>query len=142
MQADYLILADAVAVAQGKHYIHGGGWNSLFVPSLPASHPVVGIATRLRIPQSEANQRHTVEIDVLEGEDGESILPDAPLQSTFDVGQPLNAVPHSDQVLALAFNVANLQFRASGIYTIVLRVNEHDLATTQFSVIHLPEAPA
>lgn len=140
MRTDYLILADAVAVAEGKHYIHGGGWSSLFVPSFPAIHPVMGIAARLRIMPNELNQQHTVEVDV-QDEKGRSIFPEAPLQTTFHIGHSINAVPNSEQVLPLALNVTHLQFQEQGVYTVVLRGDGQDLETSQFNVIYLPEHP-
>lgn len=140
MRADYLILADAVSVAEGKHYIHGGGWSSLFVASFPAVHPVMGIAARLRISPDEINQPHTVEVDVI-GENRESIFPDIPLQTTFHIGHPTNTVPNSEQVLPLAFNLNYLQFHEQGVYTVVLRGDGENLETSQFTVVYLPEPP-
>jgi hypothetical protein len=139
VQIDYLILADAVAVAEGKHYIHGGGWATLFAASFPATHPVLGVAARLRFSAEEANQLHTLEIDVV-GEGGESIL-DEPLQRPVDVRRPDRSIPGSDRVLQLAFNITHLQFQGPGAYTIALRVDERDLETLRFNVVSLPEIP-
>ena len=41
MQIDYLVLADAVAAVGGKHYIHGGGWDTLFSRTFPFVHPTL-----------------------------------------------------------------------------------------------------
>ncbi len=141
MQADYLILADTVAAAEGKLYIHGAGWDTLFVPSFPATHPVLGVGSRLRFSWEETNQEHTVEVDVLSDEDSNSILPNPPLRGTVKVGQPAHLAPGSVQALPLALNFTNLEFRAPGTYAIVLRVNEHDLATSRFNVVSLPGVP-
>jgi hypothetical protein len=64
MQIDYLVLADAVSAAEGKHYIHGGGWDTLFVSSLPATHPMIGVAVRLRIPWEETGQQLVLEFPI------------------------------------------------------------------------------
>lgn len=137
MQADYLILADAVAAAEGKLYIHGAGWDTLFVPSFPTAHPVLGIATRLRISWEETNQTHTIEVDVLRDKSGNSIIPNPPgaLRGTINARRPAHIAPGSDQVLPLALSFTNLEFREPGAYTLVLRVNEHDLETARFNVI-------
>lgn len=139
MQADYLILADAVAAAEGKLYIHGAGWDTLFVPAFPATHPMLGVGTRLRVSWKETNQEHVIEVDVRSDGDGNSILPDPPgtLRGAVTIGRPVYLTPGSDQALPLALNFTNLEFRAPGMYVIVLRVNERDLATSRFNVISL-----
>ena len=37
MQADYMLLADAVAATDGKLYIHGAGWDSILIPVAPTT---------------------------------------------------------------------------------------------------------
>jgi hypothetical protein len=137
LRVDYLVLADAVAAAEGKHYIHGAGWDTLFVASFPATHSVLGVAARLRITWQETNQPLTLEVDVLGGEDGNSILPE-PIQATINVGRPANLAPGSDQLLPLALSFTNLQFREPGTYIVVIRVDEQALAESRFNVTSLP----
>ena len=94
MHVDYLILADSVAVAEGKHYIHGGGWDTLFALTFPALHPVLGFAARLRVPLEETSQELAVEVDV-QSEEGNSILPQ-PLRGILNAERPPHVVPDSD----------------------------------------------
>jgi hypothetical protein len=61
MQVDYLVLADAAAAVEGKHYIHGAGWDRLLAPSFPVTHPLMSVAIRFRIGWTETNQPHEVE---------------------------------------------------------------------------------
>ena len=144
MQLDYLLLADAVAVAEGKQYIHGAGWDTLFVSSVPAIHPVLGIAGRLRIPWEEANQPHGLEMDILAEETGDSIVPDPPgvLRGTVNIGHPPDVAPGSDQLLPLALTFTNLQFERSGAYAVVLRVDGDTLEQLRFHVTSLPGTSA
>jgi hypothetical protein len=140
MQVDYLILADSVAVAEGKHYIHGGGWDTLFTFSFPALHPVLGIATRLRVPSEETGQQFTVEVDVQGGEEGSSILTE-PLRGIVNAERPPHAPRDSDLLLHLALSFTNLRFESPGSYNVVLRVDGQPLAESRFNVISLPELP-
>ena len=133
MQVDYLVLADAVTVAEGKHYIHGGGWDTLFVASLPATHPVLSVAVRLRLPWEETNQQLTLEVDVLGSEERRSILSE-PLRGVVNVERLPHIPPGSDLPLHLAFSFTNLLFEHPGPHTIVLRIDGQPLAESQFNV--------
>ena len=86
MRIDYLILADAVAVADGKHYIHGGGWDTLFAATFPAHHPSLGVAARLRIPWEEMNQQFALEVNVLL--DGKDSIFAEPLRGPVNAQRP------------------------------------------------------
>jgi hypothetical protein len=135
VRADYLVLADAVAAAEGKLYIHGAGWDTIYVLSFPAQHPTLGVAARLRVPWEATNQQHLLEIDVvISGEDGNSILPE-PLRTHIDVGRPANLAPGSDQLLPIALSFANLQFREPGSYAVVLRTDGRVLTSSTFHVV-------
>jgi hypothetical protein len=143
MQVDYLVLADAVSVSEGKHYIHGGGWDTLFVASLPATHPMLGVAVRLRIPWDETGQQLALEVDVLGGEGRNSIL-NEPLRGIVSAERPSNLPPGSDLLLHLALSFTNLYLANSGSYDIVLRVDGEPLAASaasRFNVVAPPAPP-
>lgn len=139
MQVDYLVLADMATVAEGKLYIHGAGWDSLFAGSFPVTHPVMGIAIRLRIPWTDTNQPHRLELDAV-NEDGQSILPapPGPIQGTINVGRPSQLKPGQDQALALAFTINGLTFADPGIYAIIVRLDGLEVDRAAFSVALLP----
>jgi uncharacterized protein DUF6941 len=140
MQVDYLILADSVAVAEGKHYIHGGGWDTLYTSSFPIVHPMFGVAASLRVPADEQGEQLALEVDIQSGEEGSSILTE-PIGGIVSAVPPPHAPPDSDLLLHLAFSFASLQFDNPGIYNIVLRVDGQSLAELPFKVIPLPELP-
>jgi hypothetical protein len=140
MKVDYLILADAVSVAGGKHYIHGGGWDTLYTSSFPASHPMLGVAVSLRVPADEQGEQLALEVDIQGGEEGSSILAE-PIRGIVNAVAPPHAPPSSDLLLHLAFSFANLRFESPGPYNIVLRVDGQPLAESRFNVLPLPELP-
>jgi hypothetical protein len=136
MQVDYLILADSVAVAEGKHYIHGGGWDTLFAASFPAIHPVLGVAARLRVPVEEAGQQFAVEVDVQDDEVSNSILPE-PLRGIVNAKRPPHTPRRSELLLHVALSFTNLQFERPGPYNIVLRIDGQRLMESRFNVLPL-----
>ncbi|HEX8918307.1 MAG TPA: hypothetical protein VF898_07380 [Chloroflexota bacterium] len=136
MKVDYLLLADAVAAADGKHYIHGGGWDTLYVPSFPFTHPQLSIAARLRVPAADTNVPHTIGLDVV-GEDGTTILAN-PVQAAMTVGRPPNIPPAQDQVIPLALNIVALSFSRPGTYSLIFMIDGEQVDAAQFHVLRAP----
>jgi hypothetical protein len=139
MLVDYLVLADAAAALQGKHYIHGAGWDTIWGAQFPVVHSVIAVAIRLRVPWANTNQPYDLTIDVL-NEDGSSILPDppGPPRVTINVGRPPQASVGSDQVVPLALNIQNLELAQAGSYAVVVRIDGTDAARSAFTVALRP----
>jgi hypothetical protein len=136
---DYLIPADAATAAEGKHYIHGAGWDTINALTFPAAHPVLAIAILLRVPWNDTNQPHALELDI-ENADGASILPDPPgtLRGPITVGRPPQAVPGEDQLIPLVFNLAGVQFPDEGTYACILRVEGIEAKRFPFRLRSVP----
>ena len=132
---DYLLLADAVAVAEGKHYIHGAGWDRILAGAFPVTQPVLGIAARLRVPWADTNVPIALELDVLDA-DGQSILPNppGPLRGTVNQGRPPYIPPGDDQVIPVAFQIGQVQFPRAGQYVVILRLGGLEAARAPFHV--------
>ena len=144
IQLDYLILADAVAAVGGKHFIHGGGWDTLSTSAFPTVHPTMAVAVRLRVPWSDTNRPTALLLDLLNA-DGASILPNppGPLRGDISVGRPPTLVPGDDQVLLLSFPLNNLRFESPGYYMITLHLNGAEAARAPFRVVlNQNQAPA
>lgn len=123
IQVDYMILADAATAAEGKHYIHGAGWDTIGAANFPVVHSALTVAFLLRIPWNDANAPHRVELDVLNA-DGTSILPTppGPMGGPITVGRPANVAPGNDLLVPLVFNLAGITFPQPGDYVVVMRV--------------------
>jgi hypothetical protein len=139
MQVDFLVLADAATAAEGKLYIHGAGWDTLFAASFPVQHPLLAAAVRLRVPWTATNQPHSLELDVID-EDGASILPDPPgvLRGEINVGRPPNLEVGQDQVMPLTFSIRGLTFERAGGNSVVFRIDGSEEARSPFRVQALP----
>lgn len=140
---DYFVLADAVAAVGGKHYIHGGGWDTLSAGGFPTVHPTMGAALRLRVPWHDTNRPVEIELDVLDA-DGRSIIPmpPGPPRGTLNIGRPAELPMGDDQVFQLAFPIANLRFEEPGRYVVSFRLFGEEVARAPFRVILNPQAAA
>ncbi len=139
IQVDYLVLADAVAAVGGKHYIHGGGWDTLFSATLPVVHPVMAVAIRLRVPWANTDRPATLVLDVLDA-DGQTILPDppGPIQGTINIGRPSHLPVGDDQVVPIALSLNNLRFVGPGQYVVVCLLDGEEAARAPFRVAVAP----
>jgi hypothetical protein len=139
VQVDYVVLADAAATADGKHFIHGAGWDSIYAAAFPVQHPLLAVAIRLRVPWTATNQPHNLELDVVD-EDGHSMLPDPPgsLKAEINVGRPPQLEPSQDQVVPLTLNLRGLTFNKPGGYSVVVRIDGSEEGRSPFRVLGLP----
>lgn len=139
---DYLIVADAAAALQGKHYIHGGGWEVLYAAIFPVRHRSMSVAIRLRIPWTDTNRAHNLEIDVVDA-DGHTIVPNppGPFRAPITVGRPPFLEFGSDQTACLAMNLFDIEFQHPGSYVVVLRIDGEDAARSPFRIALMPAIP-
>jgi hypothetical protein len=125
---EWLILADYAEVNGGKLYLMGGGWEAIGAESLPVIRPI-GIAAGVRVPWTQTNQRHTVEIEV-QDEDAQQV---AKIDGQFEVGRPPGIPSGQPQRFQLAMNM-HLSFQRAGGYLVVARLNGKTFARTPFRV--------
>ncbi len=101
MEIEFLIIADAVEVVNGKLYMLGGAWSQHRAGSFPS--PIrFGIAVGFQVVQDETNQKHTVRFE-LANASGKQILPE--LRAEFEVGHPQDTGVSTQRTL-LGMNVA------------------------------------
>lgn len=132
---DYMVLADAATAAEGKLYIHGAGWDTIFAASFPYQLPQISVAIRVRVPWNETNQAHKIELDVLD-QDGVSIVPeDRLLKGDLSAGRPLQLPQGEDQTFSFVINLAGLQFDKPGNYIVVFRLDEQEVARSPFRIV-------
>lgn len=143
MRVDYLILADAAAASEGKHYIHGAGWDTIYVGSFPVQHPQLAVAIRLRVAWTETNQPQAIQLDIVD-EDGQSVLTDpaGPPSGTINVGRPPHVKPGADQVFPFVMNIRALKFDHPGTFAAILRLNQMEAARAPFDVTPIPGSAA
>ena len=78
MELDFALLALNADVGEGgKIHIFGGAFDQVRVPSVPAHFPPFVLISRFILPQDEAGQTHTFEINVVN-----------PAGEVVEVGEP------------------------------------------------------
>jgi hypothetical protein len=137
MQVDYLILADAAAALEGKHYIHGGGWDIIRGAAFPIQQSLA-VAVRLSVDWHETNEQQTIELDV-HNEDGRSVLPvpPGPMRGSITVGRPPHLHPGDEQHLPIVLNLVGVSFEAAGKYVVIMRINGQDAKRASFRVVDI-----
>ena len=64
MQLAFAMCADAATVADGKLYVHGGGWSELTVDAVPATYPGFSVVFALELDGSEPEGRLPLELTI------------------------------------------------------------------------------
>lgn len=130
---DFALLADAVQVVQGKLYVLGGGWDTLFVVDFPARYPTLGLGLRVRVPWSWTDQVLVIGVD-LQDEDGGRVLPTPPVTQGVKIARPQGIPEGSDVGVARSFTFNNLAFPSAGAYSFVVSLNDEVASRLRFSV--------
>jgi hypothetical protein len=130
MEVEWLILADSAQVNGGKLYLLGGGWDVLTVNAMFPTQRHMGVATAFRIPWTETNVRHNVELRIVT-DDGVEI---AKLGGQVEVGRPPGIPVGSDQRAQLAAEFV-LNFAKTGVYSIIALIEGEERQRTHFRVV-------
>lgn len=134
MKADYMALADAATVADGKLYIHGAGWDNVLATTFPTTLTATA-AILMRIPWAETNEEHILSLDIHDA-DGHSILPKepGPFRGALNIGRPANIEAGDDQVFPLSINLNGTAIERVGRHAVVLEIDGHEVARAPFRV--------
>jgi hypothetical protein len=142
-------LADSVVSVEGKLYVQGAAWNVLNVTKLPARQSRIGIGIIIHVPYTATNQLHTFEVYLLDADDKELPLGDAPpeadepdgkirrLGAQFNVGRPPTLQPGDEQLVALAVNLDGLEFDRADAFRFVIELDGSREKFLPFRVHHV-----
>lgn len=138
------MLVDAVDEANGKLYIHGGGWSVWWTDDVPAVLPRLGVAAIVRVPYTATDHAHVFTVHLID-QDGVLIAlgetADGPvhrIQGEFNVGRPDELVPGDDQPVPIAVNLGGLVVPGVGGYSFVIEVDGIEEARLPFRVVRRP----
>lgn len=137
---DVALLADSVQAVRGKLYVLGGGWDTIWVRSLPARHPSLGIGLRLRVPSSWAGETLDLSVE-LQDADGAPLLP-RPLSHQVAIHSHTRSPLTTDFGIVRSFTFNNLSFLAEGSYSFVISVDGDTVSRLRFAVRMRPEPPS
>ncbi|UQX10259.1 DUF6941 family protein [Candidatus Mycobacterium methanotrophicum] len=125
------MLADAATVADGKLFVHGGCWNTIITPQIPAVHPTLALALVFKINWHEANEDLPVAL-ALVTEDGQP--------AGFRIELKLRVAPTvftkkgTDLYQASAHTIQGLTFNAYGSYSFQVSSGDQILASVPLTV--------
>lgn len=131
MKLDWGMLANHAEVANNLAYIHGGGIDTINLPSLPG--PFVGaILLRFLLHRTEMSQPHKIEIRIQMADGQEVAKFDASIMPQFNAVLAPGVGVFSPTYLAL--NILGLQLSKEGSYSVEILADGVHVQTLPFSV--------
>ncbi len=129
------MLADAAQVQSGKLFVLGGGFDTISVRSLPATHRNLSLAMVAEIGPEDRQRDLELHI-VLIDEDGQPVGIEA--KGMLRVGAPPNLPPGSPSVVPIVSPFHNITFDEAKGYTFVVSLNDEELARVRFRIVQVP----
>ena len=130
MKLDFAFLADAAEVVNGKLYVMGGSFDTLWAKTMPLIHPRLSLVLKLQFTPSELDRNHKLEITLINA-DGQKIA-----NVTGDIQPGKNpktpsGYPHN---FISVVNFNNLQLKVHGDYSFEILANNTSLVSLPLRV--------
>jgi hypothetical protein len=132
MKVTTAMLADAAVVQGGKLYIHGGGWDTLWVETLPATQPAMAFAWIFQVEYSEALEEIRFVVELLDEDEAPT---GSRLEAALNAGHPPGSRRGAPVFIPLQWTLNLVEFPHAGGYRIRVSVGERELASVPFRVI-------
>lgn len=128
------LLADAVAVAEAKLYVHGGGWHLVPSSRLPAVLPNLGVGIVIDMMSAELAEPHQFALRIRDADGGLVSLThgksddDQDTEESYEITAELSAAPPGAEAVAvtlvLAFNIQQVTLGQAGQYELEIAIDE------------------
>ena len=122
-QALALFAADHAAVENGKVYVNGGFWDTIFQPTYPAQVSISLVAV-VKVPSRAFLEDHRVTVEMVDAD--EERLP-LRIEGDVRVGPTPHMSPGDPSILPLAFPLNGVSLERAGDYWFVLSVDGDEL---------------
>jgi hypothetical protein len=132
MKLTSAMLADAAQVQSGKLYVLGGGFDTISVRQLPATHRSVSLAMVAEVGPDERQQDLELLVQLVD-EDGAEVGVTA--KGKLRVGAPPNLPPGSPSIVPIVSPFHNITFTAAKGYAFVVSMNGTELTRVKFRVV-------
>ncbi len=136
MKLTSAMLADAAQVQSGKLFVLGGGFDTISVRSLPATHRSLSLAMVAEVGPDERQRDLELHISLID-EDGTPIGVEA--KGMLRVGAPPNLPPGSPSIVPIVSPFHNIIFTEEKGYAFVISLDDAELARVAFRVVLLPD---
>ena len=132
MEIDFAFLADAAETVNGKIYVLGGAFDTIWAPQIPVAHPSLSFIMRLLLSPGEIGRRHKLELSLMNA-DGRRLNT---INGEFQVDSNPNNSPGSKQGFMTVFNFKNLNLPNYGDYSFEILINEFSLKSLSLKLAH------
>ncbi|MGI8610586.1 MAG: DUF6941 family protein [Candidatus Dormibacteria bacterium] len=129
MQVTTALLADAAAVLNGKLYLHGGGWDSIYAAAFPTTQPAMALAFVFRVEYSEALVDIPFVIALVDEDENDA---GPRFEGKLNVGHPPGMKAGTPLHIPQAMTLNMLQFSKPGQYRFTIRSGDKELASVPF----------
>jgi hypothetical protein len=135
---EYFLLAEAAAAVEGKHYIHGAGWDTLTAPAFPTVHPLLSLAIRFWVDNKDAGRAYRIEADLLDVATGQQIGSKVSGDSMIQKAPP----PGERAYVTMVINLQMTTFPHPGEYKIRFFVDNVEIASQKLQLVQGGQAPS
>ncbi len=140
MELDHAIIADGVSNRpDGKIDIYGAGWDTIFAPQVPATHPRIALVLRLLVTPHELERPHSILVVLLAADGQELARVEAQVNPL--PAEQRQLIPAGRSVgIGAVLNFVNVVFPAYGDYGIKIHWDGTEARDLRLHVSQLPPA--
>ncbi|MDA2978365.1 MAG: hypothetical protein O3B42_01160 [Actinomycetota bacterium] len=129
------MLADAAQVQSGKLFVLGGGFDTISVRSVPATHRSLSLAMVAEVAPEDRQRDLDLSITLVD-EDGAEVGVAA--TGRLRVGTPPNLPPGASSIVPIVSPFHNITFPEAKGYSFLVSLNGQELARIKFRVVLIP----
>lgn len=123
MEVDYAILADSAEAVNGKLYLMGGSFDTLWAANFPMKYPKLSFAMRILFSPVEMERQHALEVSLINA-DGKPLTT---VRGPLNLGAKNPELPSGwKQGFLTVLNFGNLEFASPGHYSFEITVNNEN----------------
>jgi hypothetical protein len=134
MQAEFAFLADSAEVVNGKLYIVGGSFDTIYAKQLPFNYRPFAFVMKLEMSPGELDRKHVIEVQVMDA-DGRRI---ATVGGDLVVARNSNLPPGWPQGVLNVMNFVGFKFDKLGDYSFEIMANGSTVKSVRFRVAQAP----
>lgn len=135
MKMTSAMLADAAQVQSGKLFVLGGGFDTISVRSVPATHRSLSLAMVAEVAPEDRQRDLDLSITLVD-EDGAEVGVAA--TGRLRVGTPPNLPPGASSIVPIVSPFHNITFSEAKGYSFLVSLNGQELARIKFRVVLIP----
>jgi len=132
MKMTSAMLADAAQVQSGKLFVLGGGFDTISVRSVPATHRSLSLAMVAEVAPEDRQRDLDLAIKLVD-EDGADVGVEA--NGRLRVGTPPNLPAGASSIVPIVSPFHNITFPEAKGYSFLVSLNGEELARIKFRVV-------